>query len=74
MIRIDLDDLPPRLTALLTAVAQGEEVILVHNGAVAGRLTGGAPVAAEALDAEPPTDEQAKQVFEDFRSMIEDEF
>ena len=72
MIRIDLDDLPPRLATLLTAAAEGEEVILVRNGAVAGRLTGGAPVVAQ--PPEPPSQEDAKQVFEDFRSMIEDEF
>ncbi len=65
MIRIDLDD-------LLTGVAAGEDVILVQNGAVAGRLTGGAPVSAE--PAEPPSQEEAQQVLEDFRAMIEDEF
>jgi antitoxin (DNA-binding transcriptional repressor) of toxin-antitoxin stability system len=74
MKRIDLDDLPPKLAALLTSVEAGEEVLLVQNGAVAGRLTGGvAEMAAET--AEPPTsEEQAKEVFEQFRSAMEDEF
>jgi RimJ/RimL family protein N-acetyltransferase len=44
MKRIDLDDLPPKLAALLAGAEAGEEVLLVQNGAVVGRLTGGAPV------------------------------
>jgi antitoxin (DNA-binding transcriptional repressor) of toxin-antitoxin stability system len=74
MKRIDLDDLPPKLAALLTSVEEGEEVLLVRNGAVAGRLTGGVP--EPVLDpAEPPTSEaEAKEIFEQFRSIMEDEF
>ena len=76
MKRIDLDDLPPKLAALLTAAEAGEEVLLVQNGAVVGRLTGGA---AEALppsqeDPQQTSDERAKEIFEQFRSMMEDEF
>ena len=74
MKRIDLDDLPPKLAALLTGVEAGEEVLLVQNGAVAGRLMGSAPQPA-AEPAEPPTsEEQAKEIFEQFRSAMEDEF
>jgi antitoxin (DNA-binding transcriptional repressor) of toxin-antitoxin stability system len=74
MKRIDLDDLPPKLAALLTSVEEGEEVLLVQNGAVAGRLTGGAPAPAVEA-AEPPTsEEQAKEIFEQFRAAMEDEF
>lgn len=77
MTRIDLDDLPPKLAALLTAVEEGEEVLLVRNGVVAGRLTGGA-AEPRAPEAEPePTvapEERAKEIFELFRSSIEDEF
>ena len=74
MKRIDLDDLPPRLAALLTSVEAGEEVLLVQNGAVAGRLTGGAPVAATASEPPPTSEEHAKEIFEQFRSAMEDEF
>lgn len=75
MTRIDLDDLPPKLAALLTSVAQGEEVVLVRNGVVAGRLTGGASPGPAGTDEPAPTsEEQAKEIFEQFRSIMEDEF
>lgn len=74
MKRIDLDDLPPKLAALLTSVEAGEEVLLVQNGAVAGRLTGGAPETAAAPEAPPTSEEQAKEIFEQFRAIMEDEF
>jgi antitoxin (DNA-binding transcriptional repressor) of toxin-antitoxin stability system len=74
MKRLDLDDLPPKLAQLLTSLEDGEELLLVQGGAVAGRLTGGAPV-AEAVEPEPPSNEErAKEIFEQFRSMMEDEF
>ncbi len=75
MKRIDLDDLPPRLAQLLLGVEPGEEVLLVQNGGVAGRLTGGAPTppAAEAAP-EEPSGERAAEIFENFRSAMEDEF
>jgi len=76
MKRIDLDDLPPKLAALLAGAEEGEEVLLVQNGAVVGRLTGGAPEPQSAATAEPapPPEENAKEIFEQFRSMMEDEF
>jgi len=76
MTRIDLDDLPPKLAALLAAVEEGEAVILVRNGAVVGRLTGGAKAAPDEAAAGPqlPPEENAKEIFEQFRSMMEDEF
>ena len=76
MKRIDLDDLPPRLAALLTGAEAGEEVLLVRNGAVVGRLTGGSAEPAGAVQAEPelPPEENAREIFEQFRSMMEDEF
>ena len=74
MKRIDLDDLPPKLAALLTSVEAGEEVLLVQNGAVAGRLTGGVSE-PDVEPTEPPTsEEQAKEIFEQFRAIMEDEF
>jgi antitoxin (DNA-binding transcriptional repressor) of toxin-antitoxin stability system len=76
MKRIDLDDLPPKLAALLTGAEAGEEVLLVQNGAVVGRLTGGGagPLSASQEDPGQTSDERAKEIFEQFRSMIEDEF
>ena len=74
MKRIDLDDLPPKLAALLTSVEEGEEVLLVQNGAVAGRLTGGAPATATDPEPLPAPEEHAKDIFEQFRSAMEDEF
>jgi antitoxin (DNA-binding transcriptional repressor) of toxin-antitoxin stability system len=76
MKRIDLDDLPPKLAALLAAAEEGEEVLLVQNGAVVGRLTGGAVGSAGAPPGQPelPPEENAREIFEQFRSMMEDEF
>lgn len=36
MARLDLDDLPPRVAALLSAITDGEELLLVQHGAVVG--------------------------------------
>jgi antitoxin (DNA-binding transcriptional repressor) of toxin-antitoxin stability system len=74
MKRIDLDDLPPKIAALLSEAEAGEEVLLVQAGAVVGRLTAGGP--ALGADAEPPVEPEAhaKEVFELFRSSVEDEF
>jgi antitoxin (DNA-binding transcriptional repressor) of toxin-antitoxin stability system len=73
MARLDLDDLPPKIAALLSGLADGEELLLVQHGAVAGRLVASAPPAPEpAAPVEP--DQHAREVFENFRSAIEDEF
>jgi antitoxin (DNA-binding transcriptional repressor) of toxin-antitoxin stability system len=76
MKRIDLDDLPPKLAALLTGAQAGEEVLLVRDGAVVGRLTGGPAAAPDAPAAEPDVapEDNAKEIFEQFRAMMEDEF
>jgi antitoxin (DNA-binding transcriptional repressor) of toxin-antitoxin stability system len=71
MKRLDLDDLPPKIAALLAELAPGEELLLVQAGAVVGRLTG---TAEPAPAAEPPTDVAPGEIFELFRSSIEDEF
>jgi antitoxin (DNA-binding transcriptional repressor) of toxin-antitoxin stability system len=76
MKRLDLDDLPPKAAALLASTEDGEEVLLVQNGAVVGRLIG-ADLAAEADEGDPPPpppEENAKEIFEQFRSIVEDEF
>jgi len=74
MKRLDLDDLPPKLAQLLAGLEDGEELLLVRDGAVAGRLTGGAPVVAIPPDEGEATPERAAEVFELFRSSVEDEF
>ena len=73
MKRIDLDDLPPKLALLLAAVEEGEELLLVQNGAVAGRLVGAAAL-QPAPEPEQPSNERAAEIFEQFRSAMEDEF
>lgn len=75
MKRIDLDDLPPKVAQLLASAEEGEEVLLVQGGAVVGRLTGGAPEPEAAEEpVEPPSDARAREVFEQFRSLMEDDF
>ena len=73
MKRIDLDDLSPKLAQLLLGLEEGEELVLVQGGAVAGRILGG-PSAKPAPEPELTTDEQAAEIFEQFRSSVEDEF
>jgi hypothetical protein len=73
MARLDLDDLPPKIAALLTGLGDGEELLLVQHGGIVGRLTASAsPAAAPERAVEP--DQHAAEVFENFRSAIEDEF
>jgi antitoxin (DNA-binding transcriptional repressor) of toxin-antitoxin stability system len=76
MKRIDLDDLPPKVAALLTGAQAGEEILLVRAGAVVGRLAGGAAEATLTARGAPetPPEENAKEIFEQFRSMMEDDF
>ncbi len=76
MTRIDLDDLPPKVAALLSGVATGEEVLLVQNGVVVASLTAGAaaPQAQPEAESALAPEENAKEIFEQFRSAIEDEF
>jgi antitoxin (DNA-binding transcriptional repressor) of toxin-antitoxin stability system len=76
MTRIDLDDLPPKIATLLAGAAQGEELLLVQGGVVVGRLVAGAPEPGLKSQADPdqPSEEKAKEIFELFRSSVEDEF
>lgn len=73
MKRLDLDDLPPKLAQLLLSLEPGEELILVREGLTAGRLCGGA-APTPAPEPEAPSPERAAEVFDLFRSAIEDEF
>lgn len=74
MARLDLDDLPPRIAALLSDLPAGEELLLVQHGAVVGRLTANEPPEPEDLDPEIEPDQKMREVFENFRSSVEDEF
>ena len=74
MARLDLDDLPPKIAALLAGLPEGEELLLVQHGAVVGRMT--ATSVPQAVEPEPPAqpEERIAEVFENFRAAIEDEF
>lgn len=73
MAQLDLDDLPPRVAALLAGLSEGEELLLVQHGAVVNRLAAQpAPATEPAPDVEP--DQRVAEVFENFRAAIEDEF
>jgi len=73
MARLDLDDLPPKIAALLTGLGEGENLTLVQHGVVVGRLTASTPPPVEPVAPVEP-DQHAREVFENFRSAIEDEF
>ena len=74
MTRLDLDDLPPKIAAVLSGLPEGEELVLVQHGAVVARLTvAPAPKTAEPEPDAPP-EQTVREVFENFRSAIEDEF
>ena len=76
MQQLDLDDLPPKAAALLAGLEAGEELVLTRHGAVVGRLHGAVTSALRPPSPEPEVvpDERAREVFEQFRSSVEDEF
>ena len=84
MKQLDLDDLPPRAAALLAGLTGEDVLVLVQNGLVVGRLTGApagpAPNSGDGAGASPgepaaPAGEaRAAEIFEQFRSLMEDEF
>ena len=74
MAQLDLDDLPPKIAALLSGLPEGEELLLVQHGAVVARLTAAAAPAPVDPEPELPPEQRMAEVFEDFRSAIEDEF
>jgi antitoxin (DNA-binding transcriptional repressor) of toxin-antitoxin stability system len=73
MKRLDLDDLPPKTALLLQGLEPGEELLLVQHGAVVGRLTA-AGAQARPVEPEVSPEQHAREVFEHFRSSVEDEF
>jgi hypothetical protein len=74
MARLDLDDLPPKIAALLSGLPEGEDLLLVQHGAVVGRLTATPAPAPAEPEAPLPPEQRMAEVFEDFRAAIEDEF
>jgi antitoxin (DNA-binding transcriptional repressor) of toxin-antitoxin stability system len=74
MARLDLDDLPPKIAALLAGLPEGEELLLVQHGAVVARLTAADPPPTAAPEPPLPPGQQMAEVFEDFRAAVEDEF
>ena len=77
MKQIDLDDLPPRIAQTLASLAEGEELVLVQGGAVAGRLVVAQPTPPPApgeLLSDLAPEDQVKEVLEQFSAMINDEF
>ena len=74
MARLDLDDLPPKIAALLSGLPEGEELVLVQHGAVIARLTAAAAPPAPEPAPELPPEQRMAEVFEDFRAAVEDEF
>ena len=74
MASIDLDDVPPKIAAQLTGLKEGEEVLLVQHGAVVARLIVATPPPAPAPDTDLPPEWRMREVFENFRSSVEDEF
>jgi len=74
MARLDLDDLPPKIAALLSDLPEGEELLLVQHGVVVRRLIAAAAPAAGEPEPEAEPEARTAEVFENFRASIEDEF
>ncbi|RAK64334.1 hypothetical protein [Phenylobacterium kunshanense] len=74
MAQLDLDDLPPKIAALLAGLSAGDELVLVQHGAVVGRLAMSEASPAAAPEPPLPPEQHAAEVFENFRASIEDEF
>lgn len=74
--QIDLDDLPPKVAALLAGLQVGEELILVQHGGIVSRLAvaeQAAPEPSDALEDLPPN-ERMEEILSQFQSAIHDEF
>jgi antitoxin (DNA-binding transcriptional repressor) of toxin-antitoxin stability system len=76
MPQIDLDDLPPRVAQTLSALKEGDELVVVQGGAVVARLTvaeQASPKPTESLDDLAP-EARIEEVMSQFNAMIHDEF
>jgi hypothetical protein len=75
-MRLDLDDLPPRIARQLNDLRDGDELLLVQGGGVVARLAIAALHAPAIAVAEEDVDAEAhmEEVLEHFKMMIEDEF
>jgi len=72
MPQIDLDDLPPRVAKALEGLGPGDELVLVRGGVMIARLTASQTSTPAAAD--PPAEQDMKEVMEQFNAMIHDEF
>jgi hypothetical protein len=73
MNQIDLDDLPPRIAQRLEGIPADGELTLVRGGVVVARLRVAA-TATPATEPTPPSEQDMKEVLEQFNAMINDEF
>lgn len=74
MKQIDLDDLPPKVARLLSCLSEEEEITLVQGGGLVARLRVAGAVPLSNSLADLPADEAMEEVFDHFKSMIEEEF
>jgi hypothetical protein len=74
MKQIDLDDLPPRVAAILAELAGEDELVIVQGGLVVARLKVAEKTAVAEVGDEPSPGESMKEVLDHFNAMIHDEF
>ena len=74
MDQIDLDDLPPRVARTLASLVEGAELTLVQGGAVVGRLRVASAKLPESPSTDLPPEQGMREVMEQFKAMIDDEF
>jgi hypothetical protein len=74
MKQIDLDDLPPRVAAILAELEGEDELVIVQGGVVVARLRMTEKKAGPAAGNDLPPEESMKEVLDHFNAMIHDEF
>jgi len=74
MKQIDLDDLPPRVAAILAELEGEDELVIVQGGVVVARLRVAETKAGAAAGEGLPPEESMKEVLDHFNAMIHDEF
>jgi hypothetical protein len=74
MKQIDLDDLPPRIAQALAGLEAEEDLTLIQGGVVVARLRLAQRESAAPSAVDPPTEQDMKEVMEQFNAMIHDEF
>jgi antitoxin (DNA-binding transcriptional repressor) of toxin-antitoxin stability system len=74
MTQIDLDDLPPKVAAVLAALKAGDALRLVRGGLVVATLAVQPAAPLDPSEPEPTSDQPMGEIMEQFKAMIEDEF